>query len=85
MRKGDGRDEDLRTGFDQRRRGRTRWIVLGVLALVLLLFIAQNRDRGEIHFLVWDVTVRVWFALAIAALLGLATGYLIGKIDFRKD
>lgn len=84
MRRGEGRDEDLQAGFDRRRRVRTRWIVLGVLAVVLLLFIAQNRDRGEIHFLFWDVTVRVWFALAIAALLGLATGYLIGKVDFRK-
>jgi uncharacterized integral membrane protein len=64
-------------------RGKGKWIALGVVALLIVIFVLQNRDRANIDFLLWDVDVRLWFGLAIAVVLGFLAGFLIGRA-FRR-
>ena len=52
--------------------------------MILLILILQNSEKRSVQILFWDVTWPVWLTLTVAAALGFAAGYLIGKIDFRK-
>ncbi len=46
-------------------------ILLIVLAIVIAVFIAQNRERTNIEFLFFDFSGRVWTVIAIAIGLGI--------------
>lgn len=59
----------------------TRWIVLAVVALLIVSFVLQNRDRANVDFLFWDADLRIWVALLFAALLGFAAGLIAGRIS----
>jgi uncharacterized integral membrane protein len=74
----DHRGEELE-GAGVERRTRGKLVALLVLALVILVFVLQNRDRANIDFLFWDVDVRLWFGLAVAVLLGLVAGFIVGR------
>ena len=53
---------------------------LGVLLVVLVvIFIGLNREDATVSFLVFDAVTSLWVALAIAAGLGFAGGWLIGR------
>ncbi len=79
----DGRDEDLNTGYTS--EGPSGGVIaLIVVAVLLLLFILQNGEKGTISFLFWDATLRTWMALLIAAVLGFAGGYLVARIGRRR-
>jgi uncharacterized integral membrane protein len=58
----------------------TKWIVLAVVAVLIVLFVLQNRDRANIDFLFWDADLRLWVALSFATLLGFAAGVIIGRV-----
>jgi uncharacterized integral membrane protein len=73
-----GPDDDGRPA-----RGSGRWIALGVVALITLIFVLQNRDRATVEFLFWDGHIRIWFALAIAAALGAVAGFILGRATKR--
>ena len=69
-------------------------IGLGVVAVLLLIFVIQNDERGPIDFLFWHFHVRIWAALLMASALGFIGGYLIcwlrrrrrlARNDARKD
>jgi uncharacterized integral membrane protein len=47
-----------------------RLIVFGLIAIVTVVFILQNRERREIDFLFFEVRTRVWVGLFIAVILG---------------
>ncbi len=49
----------------------------GVLAVLLIVFWSQNRDRVKITFLVFDANVRIWIALLVSGLAGVAIGMLV--------
>jgi uncharacterized integral membrane protein len=74
----DRRGEAEREPVDVRRRG-GKVAVLVVLAVVILVFVLQNRDRANVDFLFWDLDVRIWFALAVAVILGSVTGFVVGR------
>ena len=67
---------------DQPIRGgsTTRWIVLAVLAVLIVSFVLQNRDRANVDFLFWDADLRLWVALLFAAALGFGAGVILGRI-----
>jgi uncharacterized integral membrane protein len=81
MRREDQQLERDEVGHEERGRG--RWIALGIVAFLIVIFVLQNRDRANIDFLFWDVDVRIWFGLAIAVALGFLAGFLIGRA-FRR-
>jgi uncharacterized integral membrane protein len=57
-------------------------IVAIVLAVVAIIFIAQNNGKGTIDFLFWSFNTRVWVALAVVALCAFVAGYLMGKVKW---
>jgi uncharacterized integral membrane protein len=70
-------DQPLRQGSP------TRWIVLAVLAILIVSFVIQNRDRANVDFLFWDADLRIWVALVFAAALGFGAGVIVGRITKR--
>jgi uncharacterized integral membrane protein len=65
------------------RRSRVRWVLAGVIVLVLVLFMAGNSQTQEVQFLFLEWDVALWLALLIAAVLGLAVGYVAGRAAAR--
>jgi uncharacterized integral membrane protein len=54
-----------------------RWFHLTVvvlLALITLIFVVQNLEQVTVAFLTFSVETRLAFAIALAYLLGMATG-----------
>ena len=45
-------------------------IVLGIVAIVAVIFIVQNNEQRQIEFLFFDVSTPVWVALLVAVALG---------------
>lgn len=81
----DGRDraDDLHTGYTKEGIGGGA-VALIVVGALLVLFILQNGEKGTINFLFWDVTMRTWTALLIAAALGFAGGFLVARLSRRR-
>lgn len=52
-------------------------ILLLIVAAITAVFIAQNREEANIEFLFFDVTSRVWTAIAVAIALGILLDRLI--------
>lgn len=67
-----------------RETSTTRWIVLAVLAVLIVSFILQNRDRANVDFLFWDADLRIWVALLFAAALGFVAGVILGRLTKGK-
>lgn len=59
-------------------------IAAGVVAVLALVFVLQNRSEGTIRFLFLDVTVGVWVALLVAFGLGLLLGLLLPRLMRRR-
>jgi uncharacterized integral membrane protein len=67
-----------------RRKGLSLRAVAGIIvALLVALFIAVNRDETEISFIVMDRTTALWIALTVAAAGGFLAGFLIGRHRYR--
>jgi uncharacterized integral membrane protein len=58
--------------------------LLGLVALVLIIFVLQNTDRAALDFLLWEGSFPVWTMIVAAAALGFAGGWIVGRID-RAD
>lgn len=69
--------------LDTRKRGIAglswRTIAGVALALLVVLFIALNRDETEVSFVVFSTRSTLWVALSLAALGGFVAGFLIGR------
>ena len=60
-------------------------MTIGVLvAVVLIVFIAQNTQKVEISFLGWDGDVPLAVALLIAAVCGAAIVLLVGTVRITQ-
>lgn len=56
-----------------------RW-AFAILGVILIVFILLNSQEVEINFIVGTATAPLIFALAIAALLGFAVGWLAPRV-----
>jgi uncharacterized integral membrane protein len=65
-------------------RSAAKWIVLAVIALLIVSFVLQNRDRANVDFLFWDADIRIWVALLLAAGLGFGAGLIVGRITKKQ-
>lgn len=64
----------------QHRRG----VLLGVLAVLALVFIAENNGDVTTHFFFFTVTVKLWLGLAICLAAGVWMGYLAASMRERR-
>jgi uncharacterized integral membrane protein len=55
-------------------------IAAGVVALLAVIFILQNRAESTIYFLFFEATIGIWVALVLAFGLGLALGLLLPRL-----
>ena len=55
-----------------------------VVALLVVVFIAINRDQVEVSFVFFTTTLALWVALTIAAVGGLVAGFLIGRRRYKS-
>ena len=62
-----------RSGFGGRQ------ILIGVFAIILIVFAIANFDRVEVHFLLFQTRARVITVVAVAGALGFLIGYLVGR------
>lgn len=68
---------------------RPTWLtnrVIGGIAigLLLLIFIALNRQHTKVSFIVFSTETSLWIALALAGGAGFLAGYLVGKRRYRQ-
>jgi len=54
------------------------------VAILVLLFIALNRDDTEVSFVLFDAQTSLWLALSVAAAGGFVAGLLIGRQRYRR-
>ena len=80
-------DEPVAPAHGPRGRPKAAWttVTIGVLvAVVLIVFIAQNTQKVEISFLGWDGDVPLAVALLIAAVCGAAIVLLVGTVRITQ-
>lgn len=65
------------------RKGRGRLIVVGVIAVVIVVFILQNGADTELSFLWMDFTWPAWLVILLALAIGVVAGLLIGAYARR--
>lgn len=69
-----------RTGL----RGLSPRTIVGIAIIVLLIiFIAINRDDTHVSFIFFTTTAELWVALAIAAAGGFLAGFLVARRRYR--
>jgi uncharacterized integral membrane protein len=49
---------------------RWQWVVGGLIAVALVILIAQNSDKTQIDFLFFDFSSHLWLILLLAAVAG---------------
>ena len=54
-----------------------------VIAVLVVVFIAINRDQTSVSFIFFTAEVALWVALAIAAAGGFVAGFLIGRKRYK--
>jgi len=54
-----------------------------VVAALVVVFIAINRDQTSVSFIFFTANVALWVALAIAAAGGFIAGFLIGRKRYK--
>ena len=62
------------------RAVRPGYVLALILAVLAVVFIAQNRARVEISFFTVDVSAPTWLLLTIMTLVGLVVGLLLGRL-----
>ena len=62
-----------------------RLVVLVVAAIALLAFVVQNTNDVRFNWLMIEVTMPLWLALVIAAVLGAVVANLGGWMLRRRD
>ncbi|HOT24645.1 MAG TPA: LapA family protein [Thermoleophilia bacterium] len=65
------------------RGGRGRLIVVAVLAVIVAIFIAQNRVGVKMNFLWLHFTWPAWLIIVLSLVIGVVAGLLIGAYARR--
>lgn len=69
-------------GIDKRRAARLA--VAGIAVVVAAIFMAQNNQRVDLQFLVFEVTARLWVGLLVTLLLGALLGQAVEALWKRR-
>lgn len=65
------------------RKVNVRLVASLVIAGLLVWWILINRQEVSVDFLVAQVSMSLWLALAIAAIVGALVGFLLGRRRYR--
>lgn len=57
----------------------TRWIVGGVLLVLAVIFVLENREPATIRLLIPLVVMPQWAALTITLVIGFVAGLLVSR------
>lgn len=60
-------------------------IVLVAVLVLLLVFVLQNTESVRVDFLFWSGRWPLWVVIAIAAVLGLAAGWIVSVVRRRRQ
>jgi uncharacterized integral membrane protein len=60
------------------KKGRGRLIVVGVIAVLVLIFILQNGADTQLNYLWFDFTWPAWLLIVLSLIVGVIAGLLIG-------
>jgi uncharacterized integral membrane protein len=58
-------------------------IVLITAGVLLLIFFLQNLEDASVDFLFWDWDIAIAVAIGVAAILGFAIGWAMGRMRRR--
>jgi uncharacterized integral membrane protein len=72
------------SGAKPARRVTGREIAVGVLALLVIIFVAENTKRVKIRFIIPSAHPPVWIALLITLVVGIVIGWLLARRGTRK-
>ncbi len=61
-----------------------RLIAFIVLLIVLLIFVAQNSERVDVSFIIWDFRMRLVWALLGSAVVGVLLGWMVPRVWPRR-
>lgn len=85
-----GQSRDHETGVGRRSLQETvvqfvkdRWLPI-VLAILVIVFVAQNRERASIDIFWVHVNSSLWFALAVTAVVGFVIGMTVARRREKK-
>jgi uncharacterized integral membrane protein len=69
-------------GLQPIKSGETNWKswAIGAVVLLLLIFVGQNAQKVEVHFLFASANMPLIFALLIAVVLGVLVGWLVPRL-----
>jgi uncharacterized integral membrane protein len=62
-----------------------QWAPQIIIAAVIVLFVAVNTNEVEVSYVVGDVRLPLWLALAVVALLGGLVGWFLGRRRLRRS
>ena len=63
--------------------GIVKLVVLGVVLLVVLIFVLQNREKVQFNFLFWDFGLALWVMFVITLVAGVLLG-MLGSTLLRR-
>lgn len=60
--------------------------ILAILALILLIFLAQNIEVVTVNFLIWEISMSLAVMIFFLLLIGFMIGWLMHNyLSYRKD
>jgi uncharacterized integral membrane protein len=75
---------DFDPGQPKGSKVKARTILLIVVVVAFGLFLLQNTQEVRISFTFIEVRAPLWLAIAVAGLLGLVAGWLMGRFELGK-
>ncbi len=64
---------------------KVRATLLALLALLLLIFVAQNTEVVSVHFLAWSLSMSQVVLIGLTAGLGFGCGFLVARLLGRRS
>lgn len=61
-----------------------RLVIGGLALLIIVVLLAQNSQETTITLFFWEITLRLWLALGLMALLGAGLGQAVGSWRKRR-
>jgi len=64
---------------------KAKWILIAVLVIILFVVLIQNTELVSFQFLFWTLTMSRILMILFLVLLGLVTGYILGRMQAQTS